>query len=506
MQRVVTTHLMKESERLAEASGITQEMLMEQAGKQVAEYVAGYIQKHTLAKKAFIIAGKGNNGGDAYVAARHLLAKGVAVQVLQVLAIDPTSLTKKQRRRFEARGGKIIDLDQTLPTLPTEGVILDGLFGTGFRGVVDVQSGKVIEKVNEARLPIFAIDVPSGLDASTGEVLGPTIQATVTLAIEFPKIGFFINGGYNVIGAIESLPIGLQPFTEAHPVEYQLLEEQDVTSFLPKIVRNRHKYSAGHVVGLSGFHGMAGSSLLASWACMRSGAGIVHLLHPEKYSQEFVGQPLEVVRVPYNPEDLAPIRKWLEKASSCFVGPGLGPYAKVLDTLWTALQAKKVVIDADALTWLSSNMSREIPQEAILTPHVGEMQRLLGIEKQEGLSLTFIEKCQQFATQKNTHLVLKGGPTFLFSRDIPPTILARGDPGMATAGAGDVLTGILSSLLSQKLSCLEAMFLGTYLHAVCGEYAAKEETSYCMTASSIIRMLPKAFTQMMHLPIDSQSS
>lgn len=499
MLKVVTPEQMRAIEAQSISAGVTQESLMEQAGKQTATWVANFVKEKQLPPKAFCVAGKGNNGGDGYVVARYLLQLGFSVQVMQVGLLDPNGLVKKQRRRYEARGGKVHDLDHGTMPLPQEGVIVDALFGTGFRGKADEKSLQIIRSLNQLHLPIISVDVPSGLDAETGHVDGEAIMATVTCTMELAKTGFFFAEGFNHVGEVICLPIGLANATNASTASLMLLEESDVKPLLPKITRSRHKYEAGHVVGLAGSHGMTGAALLASYAALRAGAGIVHLLHREDCNFEFVGSPLEIVRVPYLAEDIGILRHWLERANASFIGPGLGTHdkqAQLLEALWPDLHSK-MVIDADALNWLSSAKGKKfgpLPQ-AILTPHLGELQRFLLTK--EPVSLQLLSTCQTLVDENSTNLVLKGGPSFLFSANEVPVVMMRGDPGMATAGSGDVLTGILASLLAQGLSAREAMLLGTYLHGLAGELAAAEETSYCMVASSITSYLSTAYKRLM---------
>jgi NAD(P)H-hydrate epimerase len=488
---------MRQLEADAQNKGIAQELLMEEAGKQIANAIISFVKEQKLSQKVLIAAGKGNNGGDGYVAARHLIAHGFSVQVWQALSLEPTSLTKKQRRRFEARSGKVFDLDQSKPQMPSDGVILDALFGTGFKGALSPAILEYVKEINNAKLPIISIDVPSGLDAKTGEVQSDAIAATLTLAIECPKIGYFLQNGVNHVGQIIALPIGLT----VQNSKWQLLEEKEVKGYLPPIVRNRHKYAAGHVVGIGGGNGMAGggmagASILASYAALKSGAGIVHLLHNQETSFEFVGMPHEVVKVPYIPNDLSLVTNWCNCADALFLGPGLGTTAQqeaVFATIWPLCQHKKMVIDADAITLLvKMNTIGPLPN-AILTPHLGELERLLSRSCKEGVTLELLETCQQFVEKEQTNLVLKGYPTFLFSPATPIQILLRGDPGMATAGSGDVLTGILAATLAQGLSAKVAMRFASFLHCLAGEHAANEETSYSVTASSITNNISKAY-------------
>lgn len=501
MQKIFTPEEVRYLEAQAINAGSSEEILMEQAGKQAASWIGSFVKERNLPTKATIIAGKGNNGGDGYVVARYLIQLGFSVQVLQVYPVDPTSLVKKQRRRFEARSGKVIDLDHTPHAFMQEGVLIDALFGTGFTGSVDNKARQVIETMNATPLPVIAIDVPSGLDSRTGKVESVAVYATATCTMEYAKTGFFLLKGWDYVGEVVPIPIGLATFGNQRAPNMQLLEQADVQLLLPSIKRSRHKYQAGHVVGLAGSNGMTGAALLASISALRAGAGIVHLLHDEACSSELVGGPLEIVCIPYTKEEVGILRYWIERASALFLGPGFGTGTcqdAILSALWPNLKGK-MVIDADALTWLASKKGQQFGPlpNAILTPHAGELERFF--QTKEPLTLERLQSCQRLVDDNQTNLVLKGGPTFLFSAGHLPVVMTEGDPGMATAGSGDVLSGILTALLAQGVQVREAMLLGTFLHAKAGRLAAKEETSYCMIASSIIKQLPQAFKALMKL-------
>ncbi len=495
MLRVVSPDEMKQIEKTAIDDGTTAETLMEQAGKECAAYISSYVKENALALSAFIITGTGNNGGDGYVIARYLLQDGFTVQVAQAGTLDPASLIRKQRRRYEARGGRVVDIEQAELTLAHDGVIVDALFGTGFHGKQQEHTIRIIQAINASPLLTFAVDVPSGLNATTGLVDDVAVKADITCTMEYPKLGFFFEDGWNHVGKVISLPIGLQKAATSVPCSLLALETADVASLLPTVCRSRHKYEAGHVVALAGSHGMAGAAIMSSLAAIRSGAGIVHLLHPEEYSMEFIGEPREVVRIAYPNDEYTTIGYWLEKATAAFIGPGLGTSKKqevMLEALWKNCKGK-TVFDADALTWLAKSRGTKFGPlpNAILTPHLGELHRFF--PEKEPISLKLLKKCQQLVNENQTNLILKGGPSFLFSHEKTAIVLMQGDAGMATAGAGDVLTGILAALLSQGLTARDAMLLGAYLHGTAGQYAAQEETSYCLIASSIIANLPKAF-------------
>ena len=400
MKKIVTIAEMRKIEEKAIAAGTTQETLMDKAGEKIAHFITSFIEKNKLPKKAFLLAGKGNNGGDGYTAANLLLKQGFAIQAYQVLEPESSSLCHKKRAEFLSLSGKMTE------ELPKDGVIIDAIFGIGFEGKVSGKTAEIIEKVNCLKVIRIAIDTPSGLNANTGEAQGPVIFAHHTLTIEFPKVGFFIHDGYNHIGKLHFLPIGLS--ADHIATELQYLEEKDVFPLLPKIKRNRHKYERGHVVGLAGSHGMAGAAMMASFAAMKAGAGIVHLLVPENLLQEVAGAPWEIVRVPFQENDLSKVREWMLRAKACFIGPGLGitkSAEHLLKSLWEDFKHKSI-LDADCLHYLAKSQKTFGPLPgSILTPHLGEMKRLLGDVKTECTSPTFLRSCQHFVEENLTHLV-----------------------------------------------------------------------------------------------------
>lgn len=489
------TILSRQESRLFEQrainTGMPLELLVERAGKGIASFVSHFVEGNKFPKKVLILAGKGNNGADGYAAGRLLIKEGFEVAALEVLHPESDSLCAKKKQEFTKAGGLFI----TSIEESHEALIIDAIFGTGFQSKqpMDEKAHEIIALINRVHRPVIAVDIPSGLDADTGEA-PHAIVASVTLAIHAPKVGFFINDGFTHIGALQILPIGLdEPKTPA----LQLLEGPDAMQLLPPISRIRHKYNACHVITIAGSHGMCGAALMASYAALKSGAGIVHLVHDASLTPEISGAPWEIIRVPVS-DNLEAIKKLIDKASFCCIGPGLGvrPFTEnVLAELHKHYEGK-VLLDADALNVHAQQQALHFPKNAILTPHRGEMARLLKIEPKEKLDFDFLKQTQKFAEDHGVHIVLKGAPTFLFSKGKPITIAAIGDPGMATAGSGDVLSGIISSFAAQGLEPYDAMQLGVFLHGVAGITAAQRETSYAMTATSIIHCLPEAFQRM----------
>jgi hydroxyethylthiazole kinase-like uncharacterized protein yjeF len=443
-----------------------------------------------------LLCGKGNNAGDTYYAGTQLIRLDYEVTAYQLFPINECSeLCKEQHISFLNEGGKVryISLPEEM-YFPPNGLIIDGIFGTGFHGLVEEPIASFIRSANESRIPILSVDIPSGLNGATGEVLGDAIVATMTAFLGLPKTGFFLRDGWNHVGALLYVNFGLeQDYMDSAQADMIMLSPEILKPLMPRIKYNRHKYQAGHVVGLAGSPTMPGAGLLASLACLGSGAGIVHLLYPEGMESRVPALPYELIKEFYNPTDTKTILDRMNSASATFIGPGLGLSSESIELVRAVLPElqKPCVVDADALNILSKN-KLHLPENMVLTPHIGEMKRLLKI-KEATLDLEFLEQCKAYAVSRNATVILKGGPTFILQPGEPLVVCPRGDPGMATAGSGDVLTGLIASLLAQGLSPYDAARLGVYLHGIAGEFAAQRLTSYCMIASDIINYFPDAF-------------
>lgn len=483
--KVVTCEEIERIEKLAFAHGQTPLAFMTKAGESFAALTEDFITKNNLPPRVYVMAGKGNNGGDAYATALFLLKKKIKVEVFSVFSKENCShLCKLHLDQFEQRGGKVYFLKEgELPFFEEPGVILDGLLGTGFHGTIEGILEKVILHLNQSGIPILTLDIPSGLDGTTGKVSSVAIEACQTFYLEFPKIGFFLKEGWNHVGSLKKASFGL-PSAFANQVNPSALMLMEEGLHMPKIKRNQHKYEAGYVLGLVGSKTMPGAAYLSSLAALRAGAGIVRIfsspgMETNGIAPEIIQEKCQISR----------ILEECQRAQALFVGPGLGRDAnakRVVSAILTKVK-KPFVLDADALYFLANFPKLTLPATTILTPHYGEMERLL-INKEVNL-----ENCQAFVDKKNIILVLKGAPTFLFAKDKKPLILTRGDPGMATAGSGDVLTGILGALLAKKIDSYIAAALGILLHGFAGEKAALQKTSFSMIASDMIDHLSTGF-------------
>ncbi|MBX7066458.1 MAG: NAD(P)H-hydrate dehydratase [Parachlamydiales bacterium] len=460
--KVVTSEEMARIEK-----GGDHEKFMETAGRRVAEKTIEFIEAHHLPKQVTLLIGKGNNGGDAYAAGLWLLEEGYQVTALS-LYDDVSPLNQKFREKYRKKRGRFGG--------EMKGVIIDGLLGTGFKGKVEKKMASIIKQANDSGLPIIAIDIPSGLSGTTGEVGGIAIIATETVALGLPKIGFFIHEGWKYVGKLHVADFGLsrEAIAAADAVAYlpKRLE-------LPKVERVRHKYQAGYVVGYAGSKALSGAAKMTGFSALKAGAGIVRIFHPEDIGPA----PLELICNDWNPKAW---KEALKKANAVFIGPGLGPCKE-----WLKKHLKEIkqpcVIDADALL-----PDVAYPKKAVLTPHRGEVLRLLDLKnapKDEELFAKVIRFCES----KKVYVVLKGAPTVIFGPKHKPIFIPRGDPGMASAGTGDVLTGMIAGLLAQGCDPYEAALLGATLHAIAGEFAASALTSYCLTATDLIDFMPVAF-------------
>lgn len=477
---VVTADEMKRLEKLAIDAGSDEQSFMENAGAGIAKAIEEFYPSEVT-----LLIGKGNKGGDAFTAGALLLKKGFPVKAYHLFPLEECSpLCQKMGKSFIDAGGKI--LPYTKDVVFEKELIIDGLLGTGFHGGVEGIFADAINAANRSGLPIFAIDVPSGLNGSTGEVVTVAIQAHTTISLGLPKFGFFVGKGWNHIGNLVFVDFGLpQTFhKDAHAMAH-LISEEKASKSLPKINRDRHKYQTGYALCVAGSPGMPGAALMACQAALKAGAGIVRLFYPKGMQDELVAAPYELIREGWDLVDDGRIAEESKRAKALMIGPGMGRSEVAEKAIGKLLSTTHLpcVIDADALFFLSK--MKKLPEKTIITPHHQEMERILGS------SPTF-EKCQAFVDEKRVTLLLKGGPTVIFHPKTIPLIIHHGDPGMAKAGAGDVLTGIIGAFVAQGLEMRDSAALGALLHAIAGEIASETETPYCVVATDLITFLPEA--------------
>ncbi|MHA7110538.1 NAD(P)H-hydrate dehydratase [Sunxiuqinia elliptica] len=477
---------------------ITDLDLMERASLQMTNWV---VQNISNEKKLMFFAGPGNNGGDALAVARLLADLDYQCEVfildfgkgLKGAPAQNLIRLKEQRKVLI----QMIASEDDLPVIEKEHVVLDGLFGSGLNRKLEGLPANIVQGINASGSKVVAIDIPSGLkgeDNSTND-RSRIVKAEHTLTLQFPKLSFFFPEHEALLGKVEVLPIGLHPKAiEETETSYCLLERELLTQKLIRRSKFSHKGTFGHALLIAGSYGKIGASVLAANACLRSGVGLLtaHLPHS--------GYPIMQTALPeamcsIDPSDLMFTEfPSLDQFSAIGIGPALGLKPNSRRALKQLLEAKpgKIVLDADALNILSMHPEwlKLLPVGAILTPHPKEFERLVG---ESSNSYTRLQKQRDFAREYQVYVVLKGAHTSIATPDGKVYFNNTGNPGMATAGSGDVLTGIILGLLAQAYEPLDAALLGVWIHGVAGDLAAERSGYHALIASDVIQSLGKAF-------------
>ncbi len=508
--KIVNARQMREIDRLTiEVYGLPSLVLMERAGLSVAGRIK---ERYGASRRVLVFSGRGNNGGDGLVVARLLHNEGLDVRVFMT---STEGLSGDCRRQYEVAGKMGVRIiEGRLPTRrETSGaVVVDAVIGTGLSKVVKDDTAKVIERINSSGADgVVAVDVPTGISSDTAEVMGVAVRADVTVTFGLPKVGHLMYPGAEYTGRLFVEDIGFpRTLLESDDLSLELLEGGTAASFLPERRRDTHKGDYGKVLVVGGSMGKTGAALLSARSALRSGSGLVTVAVPEGVIGSVMASVLEEMTLPLPSTPAGGIsREALRKvggflgdwADVLAVGPGLGREEETVEFLLGLLTVSPVpvVIDADGLFALSTlgcrrlvRFLRGLDTPAVLTPHTGEMARLVGLEVPD-IRKRMIEVATEFAVETGCCLVLKGVPVVVASPDGRSFVNPTGNPGMATAGTGDVLTGMIASFVGQGLSVLEASLLGVYLHGLAGDLAAGSLTEHSLTAAAVIDALPEAF-------------
>lgn len=488
-------------------------VLMENAGLAVVHKIAEIFENNLAGKRIMVFCGKGNNGGDGMVIARHLINKGVEVKVYLLsspaeikgdAAVNLTILQSMGAKIYPIINDK--DLHRVEISMMYADLIVDAIFGTGFKGEPKGLIAKIIKLINDSKKLILSVDVPSGLDVDTGKVSGDCINADLTITFGLAKIGLFMEPGCRYCGKVEiadiSLPLQL---LNSNTISRQLITSQWVKSKLYKRDCDTHKGTYGHVLVLGGSPGMTGAVYLAAAGALRTGAGLVTAAVPrslnpilEQKLTEAMTRPLpESEKGLLGRDSLEPILDMAEKADTIVIGPGMGISAEGETLLKELLPQLKipVILDADGLnlfskiTMGSKEFLKQIKTNMIFTPHPGEMARLCRTDSHE-IQKDRLVIAENYAKHWGVTLVLKGSKTIVASPKGKTYLNINGNPGMATGGTGDVLAGIIGALLGQKLDMETAAAVGVFLHGYAGDKAAEKLGEYSLTAMDIIDCLP----------------
>lgn len=451
--------------RAIEQLGIPAYELMQRAGAAAWALLRGAWPR---ARCIGVACGPGNNGGDGYVLARLARADGFEVHVVSVPGGHPRrDPARKALAAWRGAGGRVEAFDGLLPEVD---VWVDALYGIGLSSAPSDTVRSLIERINASRRPVLALDVPSGLDADTGHAPGIVVDARLTLSFIAPKQGLYTGMARDVDGEVRVDRLGLPPIdTGLDPPSAWLVRDADLSAWLAPRHANAHKGEHGHVLCVGGEVGMGGAVRLCAEAALRTGAGLASVATRTAGVAALVAARPEAMT--HAVEDAAALAPLLERADVVAVGPGLGQGGWGRGLLDAAIACgKPLVLDADALNLLATH-PQPVPQ-AILTPHPGEAGRLLGMATADVQSDRFAAAAA-LAARYRAVVVLKGAGTVVAAPGRAPVVIGAGNPGMATGGMGDVLSGVVAALLAQGLPAFEAAVAGALLHAAAGDAAAR---------------------------------
>jgi len=489
--------------------GIPGIVLMENAGVSVVKEIEKIIGDYRD-KRICVFAGKGNNGGDGFVVARHAVNRGAKVKVFLVgqksavtgdAQVNLLTLERMDIEVVELRRER--DWDKARIAAQFADCLVDALLGTGIYGEISAEFAQAVDLIDEAAKPVISIDIPSGIHSDTGQVCGKAVTAVCTVTFGLPKLGLLLYPGVDYTGRVVVADIGIPHQLLMDPqIRQNQITMEHIRTILPKRHSAAHKGSCGKVLVVAGSQGLTGAAFLSSSAALRAGAGLVTLgiaagLHDimEIKLTEVMTHPLpEVAKGVLGSSSLEDIFLLASDNNALAIGPGLGRAQDTLTMVRDVVQLaeRPLVIDADALFALVGHT--EILSGAsvlpVVTPHPGEMARLMGRSIGE-INGNRIATARQAAEQWGSIVVLKGAHTVIAFPDGEIYINLTGNPGMATGGTGDVLTGIIAGLIAQGLSSHDAAVAGVYLHGLAGDMAAGDYNSG-LIAGDLLPMIPAA--------------
>jgi NAD(P)H-hydrate epimerase len=510
MKIVTGTEMQTLDRRTIVEAHVPSAVLMERAGEGIVKYLEEYCGP-ARGKTITIICGKGNNGGDGLVVARLLHRRHARIHVMLLTPI--TDLNRDAAimyRRFTKVAGQAAivrfrSADQMQSLFASSDILIDALLGTGLSSVVTGTYREAIDLINSAGKPVIAVDIPSGLHADTGTILGRSIRATLTVACGLPKLGLYIGAGIDHAGTIRVADIGIpSAYVDAIESRTLLLTQDGAFQSLPERIASAHKGTFGHVGIIAGSVGKTGAAALAAQAALRIGAGLVTVATPSSVNDVLEAKLLEAMTMPL-PETKARtlarsgldrILAFIQARKAIAIGPGLSTHHETVELVQSIMKHldRPCVLDADALNALAGRalLLTECKIPPILTPHPGEMARLGTDATTQSVNADRIGTAKRFAQERGVFVVLKGARTVIARPDGLVAICPTGNPGMATAGTGDVLTGMVVGLLGQGVSAWEAACTATYFHGLAGDLAARQLGQPGMLASDLIAQIPYA--------------
>lgn len=504
--RILSAEAMREVDRIAiEELGIPSLVLMENAAIGVVDAIGEIYEE---AESAAIFCGPGNNGGDGLAIARHLAVRGYDVQVFLVSGRRGMRGDAEVQLGICRRQGlsiqEVADEDGVVEALEEAreaDLIVDALFGTGLSKPLEGMLADLVEGLNDLPVPRVAVDLPSGLNGSRSEPLGPHVVADLTVTFAAPKIVHVFPPASEAVGELVVTDLGIPPELVDEAGEgggpLHLLTGEELSNLIPEREPDSHKGDYGHALIVAGSPGKAGAAILAARAAVRAGAGLVTAAVPESILDVVDLGSIESMTLPL--PSLDRVLDALEGKSVVAMGPGLGQEKETGEAIRRiALEVSlPLILDADGINAFAGRAAELAGRgaETVLTPHPGELGRLLGIPASE-VQEDRIEAARRAAAQTEAVVVLKGHRTLVVTPGGEVHVNATGNPGMASGGTGDVLTGLIAGLLSQGLGALDAARLGVYLHGLAGDLAAARTGEASLTAGDLLTYLPAAFLEL----------
>lgn len=508
--KIVTAEIMKRLDRRTiEDFGIPGMVLMENAARSVVNALRRNFPDLPKRRVA-LFAGRGNNGGDALAVARYLHNKKIFYRVY--LLAEKSELRDEAAANLEIltkMGGEIVtivnseDLANLKMQIAHHDLFIDGIFGTGLKGPIKGLAFDVIDFLNSLQRPIVAIDLPSGVDADTGQIWGICVKATLTVTFGLPKRGLFIYPGAQYCGHLLIADISIpEAAINQETIKEYIMEAAEFARLLPPRQPNTHKGDFGHLFVLAGSPGKTGAAAMVCEAAVRVGAGLVTLGIPESLNPilevkltEAMTEPLpETKEKALSLSALNRIRELMYRKTALALGPGLSLNPQTTRLVQKILRENvlPVVVDADGLSAITgkTDILKRSRAPIILTPHPGEMARLLGMSIPE-IQQNRIEVARRFAEENKVILILKGARSLIASPEGEVFVNPTGNPGMASGGMGDVLTGMIGGFLAQGLPALEAAKLGVFLHGLVGDFVAYKKGERGLAATDLIWETPK---------------
>jgi len=470
---------------------------MERASLAVSEFLFRRLDQQVPVS---IFAGSGNNGGDALAIARILLLKNYHMQVFLVSPdnkLSPDCEVNKERLEH-LLPIHLIKEEKDIPSLPAGSIIIDGLFGSGLNRPATGIYGQIIKVINEAGCKIYSIDMPSGLfmEDNSENLPESIVKADEVFTFQYPKLSLLLPDSDPYGKKMTVVDIGLcEKCIDQHESDYSFIERNDIVDRIKPRSTFSHKGDFGKALIISGSFGKMGAAVLSAKACLRSGVGLLTMHIPRCGTQIMqTAVPEAMVDADIAIEQVTQLNSDAS-GHTIGIGPGIGKSKDTLNLLANTFDEykKPMVIDADALNLIAENdfLKDSIPPGSILTPHPTEFERLAGQKYSNGYQR--LQSARDFAAKYKVYIVLKGAYTSIVTPERKVFFNSTGNPGMATGGSGDTLTGIVTSLLAQKYSPKDAAIVGVYLHGLAGDLAAKSKSQRSMLPSDLIKYIGKAY-------------